>query len=154
VCVCVCVCACVCVCVCARVCAFPLTSRRHKIIHSSLMQIGAGLTASSNATGVFSTRLAPNDTRLSNQSQWLVLPPGASTRPGAPQHALFRTTFSLPVGAKPGVGRARIAAALVGCGHVSLNGHRLGVDVLGSVSQLDKTVLCVGHRSLHCFKLC
>jgi hypothetical protein len=109
------------------------------------MQIGAGLTASSNATGEFSTRPAPDDTRLSNQSQWLVLPPGASTRPGAPQHTLFRTTFSLPVGAKPGVGRARIAAALVGCGHVSLNGHRLGVDVLGSVSQLDKTVLCVGH---------
>lgn len=58
---------------------------------------------------------------------------------------LFRTTFVLPATATPGAGRARVAAALVGCGHVSLNGHRLGVDVLGSVSQLDKTVLYNTH---------
>ena len=98
-------------------------------------------TWSPTAAGAFSTRLASDDVRLNNRSQWLVLPSGASPTPGAPQHVLFRTTFVLPTTATPGVGRARVAAALVGCGHVSLNGHRLGVDVLGSVSQLDKTVL-------------
>jgi hypothetical protein len=37
-------------------------------------------------------------------------------------------------------GRARVAASLLGCGYASLNGHRLGNSVLGSVSQFDKTI--------------
>jgi alpha-L-rhamnosidase len=100
----------------------------------------AALLPSEPVTAAFSTRLVSGGNRSAlflNQSQWIIAP---TTDPPA-QHTIFRTVFFVPaLPASSHRPRARVAAALLGCGYVSLNGHRLGNSVLGSVSQFDKTV--------------
>lgn len=71
-----------------------------------------------------------------NDSVWLVSP-----HKPVLENTLFRSRFFAPRLANNGSARARVAAALLGCGYVVLNGHRLGNAVLGSATQLDKTIL-------------
>lgn len=94
------------------------------------------------ANATFSTRPDPDGAVGStgelffNRSTWLVSPANP-----APQNTLFRTRFFAPRVADSRSARARVAASILGCGHVVLNGHRLGNAVLGSATQLDKTIL-------------
>ena len=94
------------------------------------------------AVARFSTRLDLRARGIFNTSTWIVSP----VRP-APQHVLFRRAFYVPAQSRsaPRRPRARVASALLGCGAVFVNGHRLGRAVLGTTTQFDKTVLYNTH---------